>query len=121
MGMPCRSMKALEKLLLASSWAARAEGPKQATPSAVRASTTPGRGGFNAHYSGRGFALRLQQLQSSKVKSSICAFLSNSGCPSYRKGRAQKHTSDAFDEDKYHRAQSSMVSVYNVSGPFTTG
>lgn len=44
MGMPCRSMKALEKLLLASSWAALAEGPKHGTPAAVRSSTIPGRG-----------------------------------------------------------------------------
>lgn len=41
MGMPWRSMKALEKLLLASSCAAFAEGPKHGTPAAVRSSTMP--------------------------------------------------------------------------------
>lgn len=36
-------MKALEKLLLASSWAALAVGPKDGTPAAVRSSTMPGK------------------------------------------------------------------------------
>lgn len=40
-GIPCRSRKALAKLVLDASWAAFADGPKHLTPAALRSSTIP--------------------------------------------------------------------------------
>lgn len=40
-GIPCRSRKALAKLVLDASWAAFADGPKHLTPAALKSSTIP--------------------------------------------------------------------------------